>query len=197
MSSPSEASRVEAQLELTEADFRHALSSMPERRFGSAALTGIAGLVLVGAGVVNGFDVTILMSAGLTVLLFLGMNLYTTRLQARRFFAEIDPGRRSTAYVFTPTSLEITTKNSHVRQDYEALKRYVLTPHTLLLYSSSAIAQVIPLRAFAPGDRERVIGWVQSRVKPSPKVPTTLRQGVVLWVVLLVLFMTVWWLLDG
>jgi len=188
--------RVEAQLELTEADFRHALSSMPERRFGSVALSVIAALVLIGVGLVNGFDVSILISAGFTVMLFLGMNLYTTRLQARRFFTEIDPGRRTTSYVFTPTSLEITTKNSHVRQDYEALKRYVLTPHTLLLYASSSIAQVIPLRAFAPDDRERVVAWIQSQVKPSPKLPSALGRTLGLWLVLVVMFAGIWWLLN-
>jgi len=193
---PGDTLRVEAQIDLTEADFLHALQGMPERRFGTAALSVIASMVLVGVGLVNGFDLAVWLSFGLTAVLVVFMNFYTTRLQARRFFNDIDAGRRQTAYVFTPTSLTVTTKNSHVRQDYEALKRYVLTPHTLLLYSSSSIAQIIPLRAFVSGDRERVIAWIRAQVKPSPKVPGALKRTVVVWLMLVVAFAAIWWLLN-
>lgn len=196
MSSPADTVRVEAQLELTEADFRHALQSMPERRFGGASASVFAALVVVVMGMMQGFDVAIWLTLAFVVVLLVFANRYSTHLQARRFFTEIDPQRRSTSYVFTPTSVEITTKNSHARQDYEALKRYVLTPHTLLLYSSSSIAQIIPLRAFVPGDRERVIAWVTAGVKPSPKLPSALLRTVVVWLGLLLMFMAIWWLLD-
>lgn len=166
---------------------------MPERKFGNASVSVIAGLAVVGIGMVQGFDLAMWLSMALVVALLAALQLYTTRLQARRFFVEIDPKRRSTSYVFTPTSVEITTKNSHARQDYEALKRYVLTPHTLLLYSSSSIAQIIPLRAFAPAERERVLAWIQSQVQPSPRVPSALRRTVVVWLVLVVMFAAIWW----
>ena len=196
MSSPPDALRVEGRLELTEADVLHALHSMPERRFGAAALYAVAASVLAGIGLVQGFDPAIWMSIGFVAVLLVFTNLGSTRLQARRFFRDIDAGRRETTYVFTPTGLEITTKHSHVKQDYEALKRFVLMPHTLLLYSSSSIAQIVPLRAFAPADRERVIGWVQAQVQPSPKVPPALKRTVGLWAVLVVAFAAIWWLLN-
>lgn len=192
--SAADPARIEAQIELTEADFRHALQSMPERRFGGASSSIFAVLVVVVLGMMQGFDVAIWLTLAVVVVLLVFANRYSTRLQARRFFDEIEPHRRSTSYVFTPTSVEITTKNSHVRQDYEALKRHVLTPHTLLLYSSNSIAQVIPLRAFDAGDRERVIAWVTAGVRPSPKLPSALVRTAVVWVGLLVVFMTLWWL---
>lgn len=194
MSSPSDAAPVEAQLELTEVDFLHALRSMPERRFGIASVSVIAALVVAGMGMVQGFDLAIWLTIAFVAVLLVVMHFTTTRLQARRFFAEIAPERRKTTYIFTPTSVEISSKSSHARQDYEALKRYVLTPHTLLLYSSSSIAQVIPLRAFAPNDRERVIAWVKAHVKPSPRVPSVLGRTVVMWLVLVVAFAMIWWL---
>jgi len=196
VSSPPDALRVEGRLELTESDVLHALQSMPERRFGAAALYALAASVLVGIGLVQGFDPAIWMSVAFVAVLLVFTNLGSTRMQARRFFKDIDADRRETAYVFTPTGLEITTKNSHVKQDYEALKRFVLMPHTLLLYSSSSIAQIVPLRAFAPADRERVIGWVQAQVKPSPKVPPTFKRTVTLWAVLVVAFAAIWWFLN-
>ena len=98
--------------------------------------------------------------------------------------------------MFTPTGLEITTKNSHVKQDYEALKRFVLMPHTLLLYSSNSIAQIVPLRAFAPADRGRLIAWVEAEVKPSPKVPPALKRTLSIWAVLVVAFAAIWWFLN-
>lgn len=186
--------RIEAQIELTEADFRHALQSMPERRFGGASSSVFAVLLVVIMGMMQGFDAVLWLTLAVVVVLLVFANRYSTRLQARRFFEEIDPQRRSTSYVFTPTSVEITTKNSHVRQDYEALKRHVLTPHALLLYSSNSIAQVIPLRAFAAGDRERVIAWVTAGVKPSPRLPSALVRTAVVWLGLVVVFMTLWWL---
>ena len=196
MESPvSSAGRVEAQLEFTEADFRHALQSMPERRFGTAYVSVIGALALIGIGWVQGFDFAVWATVTFTVVLIVGLHLYSTRLQARRYFKEIEPERRRTVYVFTPTSLEITTKTSHVRQDYEGLKRYVLSPRTLLLYSTNAVAQVIPLRAFTPVDRERVIAWIQSQVKPSPKLPSALGRTVTVWFVLVVTCLAIWWLL--
>lgn len=196
MSSPPDALRVEGRLELTEADVLHALQSMPERRFGAAAVYVFAALVLLGIGLVQGFDPAIWMSLGFVAVLLVFMNLGSTRLQARRFFKDIAADRRETSYVFTPTGLEITTKHSHVKQDYEALKRFVLMPHTLLLYSSSSIAQIVPLRAFVPADRERVIGWVQAQVKPSPKVPPTLKRTVGMWLVLVLAFLAIWSFLN-
>lgn len=196
MSSPPDALRVEGRLELTEADVLHALQSMPERRFGAAAVYVFATLVLLGIGWVQGFDPAIWMSLGFVAVLLVFTNLGSTRLQARRFFKDIDADKRETTYVFTPTALEVTTKNSHVKQDYEALKRFVLMPHTLLLYSSSSVAQIVPLRAFDPTDRERVIGWVRAQVKPSPKVPLALKRTVGLWVVLVVAFVAIWWFLN-
>jgi len=187
---------VEGRLELTESDVLHALQSMPERRFGAAAVSALAALVLVGIGLVQGFDPAIWMSIGFAGVLLVFTNLSSTRLQARRFFKDIAADRRETAYVFTPTGLEITTKHSHVKQDYEALKRFVLMPHTLLLYSSSSIAQIVPLRAFAPADRDRVIAWVQAQVKPSPKLPPTLRRTVGIWLVLVIAFAAIWWFLN-
>ncbi|HEY6728379.1 MAG TPA: YcxB family protein [Polyangiaceae bacterium] len=194
MSSPPEALRVEARLELTEADFRYALASMPERRFGGASASAFAALVVIAMGTMQGFDAAIWLTLAFVVVLLVFANRTSTRLQARRFFNEIDPGRRSTSYVFTPSSVEITTKNSHARQDYEALQRYVLTPHTLLLYSSNSIAQIIPLRAFAPDDRERVVAWVKAGVKPSPRLPSALLRTLVVWLGLLGVFMALWWL---
>jgi len=196
VSSSPEPSRVEAELELTEQDVRHALQSMPERRYGALALYVFAGLTLAGFGLVQGFDPAFGLSMALVVVLLVGTNLVSTRLQARRFINEIAAERRRTTYVFTPSALEIKNKTSQSRQDYEGLKRYVLTPHTLLLYSSTSIGQIVPLRAFAPADRERVVGWVKARVKPSPKLPNALGRTLGLWAVLVVSFGAIWWFLN-
>lgn len=195
MQLPADVLRVEGRVELTQADVLHALQSMPERRFGALAVYALAGVALLVFGLMKGFDPSLWMTLAFVAVLLVFTNLSSTRLQARRFFKDIDSDKRETAYVFTPTGLEITTKNSHVKQDYGALKRYVLKPHTLLLYSSSSIAQIIPLRAFAPGDREHVIGWVRAQVKASPKVPNMLLRTFGLWLALVIMFLLIWLLL--
>ena len=196
MSLPADASRVEGRVELTEADVLHALQSMPERRFGVLTTYLLAAVALSAVGFMKGFDPILWVTTAFVAVLLVFTNLSSTRLQARRFFKDIDTDKRETAYVFTPLGLEITTKNSHVKQDYDALKRYVLKPHTLLLYSSSSVAQIIPLRAFSPADRERVIAWVQAQVKLSPKVPNMLARTAIIWLVLVVTFLAIWWSLN-
>ena len=191
-----EASRVEAAIELTQDDVLHGLQRMPERRLGSAVVSMVAALVVGVAGVVEGFDAPILMAMAFSVVLVVIMFLVCPRRAARQYFADIPADRRELAYVFTPVAFEISTKHSHVRQDYRALKQYVISPHTLLLYATSNIAQIVPLRAFEAADRERVLGWVKAQVPPAPKRSSKLKRTLILWGVLVVAFGLIWWFLN-
>src|SRR6187551_3753883 len=192
MEAAPDASRVEARIELTPADVLHGLQSMPERRV-AAGMSYLMGAVALGVvGTMRGFDPVLLILFAFVGVLMLGMHSFSTRRLARRVFEDMPPDRREITYVFTPAAVEITTHHSHARNDYEVVKRYVITQHTLLLYVSGSVAQIIPLRAFEATDRERVLGWLKARVKPTPKVPVTLLRGLFLWAVLVVAFLLVW-----
>ena len=83
MESAPDASRVEAAIEITQADVLHGLQRMPERRLGSALVSMVAALVVGVAGVVEGFNLPIFMAMALTVVLLGFMFLVGPRRAAR------------------------------------------------------------------------------------------------------------------
>jgi putative effector of murein hydrolase LrgA (UPF0299 family) len=196
MDAAPDASRVEARIELTQADVLHGLQAMPERRFGAILVYILAPLLLVGTGIFKGFDLAILLSIAGCSVLMVGVSTLSTRRIGRQIFEDMSKDRREISFVFTPASVEIATRNTHARNDYEGIRRYVITRHTLLLYVSGTLAQIVPLRAIDAADRERVFGWLKASVKPAPRVPSAVGRTLMLWAVLVLAFGLIWWFLN-
>lgn len=194
MEASPDASRVEAHVEFTQTDVLHGLQSMPERRFGAVAGYLLAALMLGWIGLTRGFEPTTLWAIVIGSVFLVGLNRFSTRRVARQFFEDMTT--REINYVFTPLAVEITTKHASSRHDYEAIRRFVITGHTLLLYVSGNVAQMVPLRVFDAPDKKRVLGWLKAQVKPAPRVPVSVVRTLRLWGILVVAFLVIWWLLD-
>jgi hypothetical protein len=96
---------------------------------------------------------------------------------------------------FTPETFEITNSTTYTRMQWSTVHRCLEGKDVFALYTSEAIVQIIPKRAFRPEDIEPLKGMFATHITPRKRPPMAARM-LVLWVVLIVMFLAIWQFLQ-
>jgi hypothetical protein len=191
---PSEDGSITGTATLTEADMAAGLAVANKRGqwlvpvlfafFGLVATSSFGGITapLVGAPV----------GAGLGWLLW--RNVF--RSGGRRSVAGKSERELTVTWRFTPETFEITTVTTYTRMQWSAAHRVIEGRDTFALYTSEAIVQIIPKRAFRPEEVEALRGLFARCITPR-KRPSNFGRVFVLWVVLILMFLAIWQFLQG
>jgi hypothetical protein len=118
------------------------------------------------------------------------------RAGARRSLAGKSDRERTLTWRFTPETFEITTSTTYTRMQWSAVHRSVEGKDTFAIYTSEAIVQIIPKRAFRAEDLEPLRGMLARCITPR-KRPSTFGRIFILWFALILLFLAIWQFLQG
>ena len=118
------------------------------------------------------------------------------RHAVRRQLRSMAEDTRDIEYQFSEDLLEIRTAISQSQHRYEALVKYAVGKHSLLVYVTPYVAQIIPKRAFREEELAQVERWLRARVKPVPKRVNPYLRFLVLWALLIVASLTLWQLMS-
>jgi hypothetical protein len=118
------------------------------------------------------------------------------RAGGRRSLAGKSDRERTLTWRFTPETFEITTVTTYTRMQWSGVHRIVEGKDTFAVYTSEAIVQIIPKRAFRPEEVETLRGMFARYVTPR-KRPNNLGRIIVLWVVLVLVFLAIWQFLQS
>jgi hypothetical protein len=181
---------------LTEADLRRPIVEMSlwtRLRWGYVALWIAFGSVLVqGQG-----PVTDWLPQMIAMGVFAGFLFYRPWLAARRSLAAlVRAGDSEVIYRFDEDGVTIRASGSTTTFAYRTLTKVKEGTTALLLYSDPAVASIIPKRAFAPADLERVRALVAPHAKPEP-LRAFPWKGVLIWLGLVFVAMVVWQLMNA
>jgi hypothetical protein len=113
------------------------------------------------------------------------------RSGARRSLAGKTDRERTVTWRFTPETVEITTVTTYTRMQWSTVHRCLEGGDVFALYTSEAIVQIIPKRAFRAEEIETLRGMFASLVTPR-KRPSAIGRMLVLWMVLVLAFLAVW-----
>lgn len=182
---------VRVRVELTEQDVVDGFRAIPAQRNAplAIALFGAVFLVHIWGGSTDGIY-KVLAASGVGLILLFAVRMGMRRGWRRAYNTMSVAG--GIEYTFTPGTVEINTAKANSRFRYDGLYRYHVTKTTLLLYTSSQVAQIVPVRAFTQDELASVRGWLDANVKKASRVPGGLRRMLALWVLLIVAFLAVW-----
>jgi hypothetical protein len=182
---------IDAEVMLTERDLFEGTRAMPEQRV--ARWTPV--IVVVAMLVAFSHEPEILVMTLLVVPMLLVTRSLALRFIVRRQYRAMPEAGRKIEFQFREDGFMMKTSLSRSNVKYEALHRFVFAPHTLLLYTSTRIAQVVPRRAFNADQLAQIRSWLEAKVPPTPKRLHPAVKVVGLWLVLIVSFLFIWqWL---
>jgi len=115
---------------------------------------------------------------------------------ARRSLAGKTDRERTVTWRFGPETIEISNSASYTRFEWSTFHRSLEGPDTFVLYTSEAVLQVIPKRAFRTEDIETVRRMFASHITPRKK-PSHAMRTLLLWVTLILLFLAVWQFMNS
>jgi hypothetical protein len=118
------------------------------------------------------------------------------RSGARRSLAGKSDRERTLTWRFTPETFEITTVTTYTRMQWSAVHRAVEGRDTFALYTSEAIVQIIPKRAFRAEEIEKLKALFASSITPRKK-RSNFGRVFMLWIFLILMFLTIWQFLQG
>lgn len=156
-------------------------------------------LVILNWGNWRGLTLTVLLPMAFVIVMTLYFQRGVGRAWAKQALTNIGgpTSFRFDDYGFTAES----TLRQH-RLAWAGLARSLETQHAFLVYTTPATVLIVPKRAFADDDVLRLSAWLRERITPVPvqKVgvfgTVSARRTLVLWVVVLVTFLSIWHFLS-
>jgi YcxB-like protein len=167
---------VEGSVALTADDLDQASAAAPQGRGTLLILLGAFLLVPQLLRVIAGFDEVRALGLfgalrfglwrGLAALWLLSLGvLVRWKSSGKRQLAALPEGERDVRYRFDDTGARITTSLSDLSLPYRTLVGYVEGKHGFLLYTHDYKPKLIPKRAFAPADVERLRSWLATNAR--------------------------------
>lgn len=187
-----------ATIELTEGDVRAGLIELGGGvwRLG-AIIAVVAGVFLTFAGR-NGGLLSPVALAPVAVMVVLYAT-FSFLIPSRNAKSQIDilkrAGDTNVTYRFDNNGFTIRSASTTASVAYRGLVKTRRGKSTLLLFTTGQIAQLVPLRAFTTDERARVLAFLPPDQKAIVNTPW--KRVVVLWVVLVATFLTIWLSLNS
>jgi hypothetical protein len=123
--------------------------------------------------------------------------LVTPRLAARKLHRALtNSGDSNIFYRFDADGVTLRTPGSTSSVAWRAFARWREGKSAFLLYPSPAVFWIVPKRAFASGDVERVRALLAARVPPQRRLITPFRVFAI-WLALIVMFIVLYQLLTA
>jgi hypothetical protein len=192
---PAERAPIEGRLRMTEEDVLDGLHGMmPFLRVRWIYLTIILAAAIFGAS--SGW----LLKSPLSFLPFLGLNGFLVALSffgpkssARKIARALRLDEGDVTFRFDGEGVSQHAPGSTSTTAYRVIPGWREVKGAFLLTCGPNAANIVPKRAFAPGDVERVRALLAENVKPAP-VPGRkgLRRMFTIWLLLIVAFFVVW-----
>ena len=188
---------VSADVELTEADFVGLMPHLPE--FGRPWLLPLSMFLVVPVSVLvnHGPAMALLLPMTLGVSAFAYFMYALRRRWPKRALADLGPGL--TSFRFDDFGFSASSSLRQHRLAWSALARYVETPEAFAIYTTPRTLLVVPKRAFRTAEAARVSELLKARVSARPVSPAAgavLKRLLLVWLALIVAFLTIWFLLN-
>jgi hypothetical protein len=191
--------QVEGRLRMTEEDVLGGLRGMmPALRF----RWGYLAVILAGA--VYGLASGLLVKEPLSFVPFLAVNgllvalaFFGPKSHARKVARALRLDEGDVTFRFDEESVTTHAPGSTATTAYRAIPGWREVDSAFLINCGPNAANIVPKRAFAPGDLERVRALLAANVKVAPPPGRKgLRRTFIVWVMLIVAFLVIWLLFN-
>jgi hypothetical protein len=197
----SDAATIVGTTDVIEADLRHAQSRLPGAKNLTIWLTAMVVFLLVYLGLrPEGIDRHVVLTMGLPMVFVVVLTVYLQVVGRRAWL------KQALTNVGGPTTFRFDdygfSSESQLRQHrlaWASLSRAVQTPEAFLVYTTPLTVLIIPKRAFSDVQAATVGRWLVERIIVKPSPPTgglRVRGTLLLWVVLIVTFLSIWHFLS-
>lgn len=195
----SDSAAIVGEADVTEADLLQVAKALP----GSKRPWLVPAIIAVGMVpllVLNGPDwrartLTVLLPAAFVIIMTVYFQRGIGRAWAKQALTNIGG---STTFRFDDYGFAAESSLRQHRLAWAGLARALETPQAFLVYTTPGTVLIVPKRAFADDEVLRLSGWLRERITPVPvrKVgvfgTVSAQRTLVLWVVLLVTFLSIW-----
>ena len=189
------------EVDVNESDLRHAQSELPGAKRIWLWLTLLVGFSVVYLGLrPEPFDSHVFLSMVLPTLFVLALTAYF-QIAGRKAWikqALTNIGGQTT-FRFDDYGFSSESKLRQHRLAWGSLSRAVVTPSTFLVYTSPVTVLIVPKRAFTDAQVITLSNWLRQRITAKPPAATGVLRGrgtLLMWVVLLVTFLSIWHFLS-
>ena len=201
MEEANDSAAIVGEADVTDADLRHALSQMPgaRRLWVWLALMAVFTLVYIGLRP-EGFDrdalLTMLLPMAFAVVAASYFQVAGRRAWVKQALTNVGG---PTTFRFDDYGFSSESKLRQHRLAWASLSRARETPAAFLVYTTPRTILIVPKRAFPEAHVARLGRWLSERITAKPLPPTGGLGGrgvLLLWVVLIVTFLSIWHFLS-